>query len=182
MRCSFVDSVASPQSNMGFCVHSAVFLLYRWSNRWRVVERHKEAKTHSLSSSQLATRSKRFSQACAQTCAVSNILDFISFLFYPYVFCLGCVLSRFGSVHTVFVYCFFTHNGPHREISPAWNKLQSNGHSNTLSAPEVVISGAFSVCLLTPDTHMLPLTLLHEQTSMCCDFSKGCWTLIRPSS
>lgn len=82
------------------------------------MERHKEAKTHSLSSSQLATRSKRFSQACAQTCAISNILDFISFLFYPYAFCLGCVLSRFGPVHTVFVYCFFSHNSPHCEISP----------------------------------------------------------------
>lgn len=28
LPCSFVDSVASPQSNMGFCVHSAVFPLY----------------------------------------------------------------------------------------------------------------------------------------------------------
>lgn len=28
VQCRVVDSVASPQSNMGFCVHSAVFPLY----------------------------------------------------------------------------------------------------------------------------------------------------------
>lgn len=28
-------------------------------------------------------------------------------------FCLSCVLSRFGPMHTVFVYCFCTHNSPH---------------------------------------------------------------------
>lgn len=43
------------------------------SNRWRPAERHKDAKTHSLSSSQPAPRSKRFSQACPQTCAISHI-------------------------------------------------------------------------------------------------------------
>lgn len=43
------------------------------SNRWRLAERHKDAKTHSLSSSQPAPRSKRFSQACPQTCAISHI-------------------------------------------------------------------------------------------------------------
>ena len=98
----FADSVASPQSNMGFCVHSAVFLLCGQSNRWRVVERHKEAKTHSLSSSQLATRSKRFSQACAQTCAISDILDFISFLFCPYAFLSGlCTFKIWACAHSL---------------------------------------------------------------------------------
>lgn len=121
LPCSLVDSVASPQSNMGFCVHAAVFLLYGQSNRWRVVERHKDAKTHSLSSSQLATGSKRFSQACPQTCAISDILDFIASFFHPYVFfCLNCVLSRFDPLHTGFVLCFFIQQqSPHREIRPA---------------------------------------------------------------
>lgn len=145
LRCSFVDSVASPQSNMGFCVHSAVFLLYRWSNRWRLVGRHKEAKTHSLSSSQLATRWKRFSQACAQTCAISNILDFISFLFRPYVFCLNCVLSRFGTMHTVFVYCFFTDNGSHRAISPTQNMLWVVAIVAHFSAAELLFQAVFKV-------------------------------------
>lgn len=40
------------------------------------------------------------------------------FSFTHTLFCLGCVLSRFGPVHTVFVYCFFSHNSPHCEISP----------------------------------------------------------------
>lgn len=85
-----------------FVYSLAVFLLYRWSNRWRVVERHKEAKTHSLSSSQPATRSKRFSQACAQTCAISNILDFISFLFYPYVFLSeSCTFKIWAYAHSL---------------------------------------------------------------------------------
>lgn len=55
-------------------VYTLLYSLCTWqSNRWRVVERHKEAKTHSLSSSQPAPRSKRFSQACPQTCAISHI-------------------------------------------------------------------------------------------------------------
>lgn len=40
------------------------------------MDTHKEAKTHILSSSQLATHPKRFPQACAQTLAISNILHF----------------------------------------------------------------------------------------------------------
>lgn len=116
LRCSLADSVASPQSNMGFCVLSAVFLLYRWSNRWRVVDRHKEAKTHSLSSSQLATRSKRFSQACAQTCAISNILDFISFLFYPYVFLSElCTFKIWAYAHSLCLLFLYSQQSPQRD-------------------------------------------------------------------
>lgn len=53
------------------------------SNRWRLAERHKDAKTHSLSSSQPAPRSKRFSQACPQTCAISHISGAVRLFLSP---------------------------------------------------------------------------------------------------
>lgn len=54
-------------------------------NRWRLAERHNDAKTHSLSSSQPAPRSKRFSQACPQTFAISHISGLARSFFHPYV-------------------------------------------------------------------------------------------------
>lgn len=41
------------------------------------------------------------------------------FSFTHTFFCLSRVLSRFGPVHTVFVYCVFAHNSPRRVIRPA---------------------------------------------------------------
>lgn len=73
------------------------------------MERHKEAKTHSLSSSQLASRSKRFSQACSQTCAISGILDFFSFLFYPYAFLSElCAFKIRACAHSLFTVSLLT--------------------------------------------------------------------------
>lgn len=57
-------------------------------------------------------------------------------------------------MHTVFVYCFCTHNSPHWEIRPAWNKLWSNGHCSTLFCTKCCHFRCFlSVSVNTQRTH-----------------------------
>lgn len=107
-------------------LHKAIWLfvytpLYRHctarSNRWRLAERHKDAKTHSLSSSQPAPRSKRFSQACPQTCAISHISGTRSPLSFTHTFlflgALNRTLSKFDPVAPALLFCVsLSANGP----------------------------------------------------------------------
>jgi len=72
------DSVASPQSNMGFCVLSAVFLLYRRSNRWRDIKKlkHTAFLPHSQKLAQKDFLKLALRRALFQKCWTSSPFSF----------------------------------------------------------------------------------------------------------